>query len=70
VHELGGFKILVGVKELRIGEFALSVGVVAVDVPFRIAGVCVLAEVIRRVGDYQLRLAVEIFLEILEMVVE
>lgn len=66
VHELGGSEVVVGVEECLPGLVAFAVAVVAVDVPRGVAGVCVDAEVIGRVGDDELGLTGQIFLPILK----
>ena len=50
VHELSRTKILVGIKELFPSQLTLTVFIVAILIPCRIACISVLAEVIGWVG--------------------
>lgn len=70
VKILGNVKVAVRIKERFPGFLALAVLVVATDVPHRIGGVSVRAEVVRDVRYNKLRLRYVVLLEILEVVIE
>ena len=70
VHKFCGSEILVGVKKLLACKVAFSVLVVAANLPRRIAAVCVLADVIGYVRQYELRLRYAELLKILKVRIE
>ena len=70
VHELSRAEVLVGVEELLACQFAFAVLVVAVLIPYGVAGVGVLAEVVGWVGNNQLSVWDAVHLEVLKVVVE
>ena len=70
VHELGRLEILVGIEKLFPCKLTLAILVITVHIPSWIAGVCVHAQIIGRVGDNELRFRYLIDLEVLEVVIE
>ncbi len=70
MHELRRPEILVGIEKLLARQLALTVFIVAIDIPCRIAGIGVRTEVIRHIGDNELRFGDAVCLEILKMIVE
>ena len=70
VHKFGGAELAVRREELLTSLVALAVTVVAIDIPRRVAGVGVLAQHVRHICEYKLRLWYAVDLVILEAVVE
>ena len=70
VHELRRPEVFIGVEKLLARQFALAVLIVAIDIPCRIAGIGIRSEIIRHVGNDELRLGDAVGLEVLKMIVE
>lgn len=70
VHELRGPEIPVRIEKLLPGQRTLAVAIIPVDIPGRIARVGIRSEVIRDIGDNELRLGDAVRLEILKVVVK
>lgn len=70
VHKLGRSEILVGIEKLLARQLALAVFIVAIDIPRRIAGIGIGSEIVRHVGNDELRLGDAVGLEVLKMIVE
>jgi hypothetical protein len=70
VHILCYAKVFVGIEELFAGKFALSVFIVASDVPHWVGAVCVGTYVVGYISNDQLGFGYAIDLVVLEMVVE
>src|SRR5690606_41880380 len=70
MNELVDIEIGISVEELRAWQLALSIANLAADVPNRNRAVIVLADVVRNIGNDQLRLRDGIAPVILEVVIE